>query len=191
MKVTSRTPTSGALAAVVALLTVCGPTDDASAQPRLDLAVKATFLYKLAPCVDWPPTASGLNDSGFDICVVGDDPFGQTLDRAVAGQQIGGRPITLRRIPVATHDTACKIMFIAGSRAQSVRDALKIMRGLPVLTVTYEQPGGGVVDFVIDQGRVHFRIDDQAASDDGLIISSKLLSLAVSVNPRRGSGSRR
>jgi hypothetical protein len=40
------------------------------------------------------------------------------------------------------------------------------------------------------QGRVRFRIDDQTAADDGLSISSKLLSLAVSVRLRKaGSNS--
>ena len=187
----SRPITPSSLSAVFALLAAITAAGGASAQPRLDLAVKATFLYKLAPFVDWPAAAAGSYEASFDICVVGDDPFGQTLDHAVTGQQIGGRQIMVRRMAVATRDAPCKIMFIGGSRAQSVREALKTMRGAPVLTVTDDQASGGVIDFVIDQGRVHFRIDDQAAADDGLTVSSKLLSLAVSVNPRRGSGGRR
>lgn len=187
----SRPITPSSLSAVFALLAAITAAGGASAQPRLDLAVKATFLYKLAPFVDWPPDVAPSSDNSFAICIVGDDPFGPTLDRAVAGQQIGGRPITVRRLAVATRNSGCRIAFIAGSRTQSVRDALKILRGSPVLTVTDETPNGGVIDFVIDQGRVHFRIDDEAAADGGLAISSKLLSLAVAVNPRSGSGQRR
>ncbi len=191
MTVAARSFLPGLLPALPALLAISLSAGGATAQPRLDLAVKATFLYKLAPFVDWPPDPAGPADAGFDICVVGDDPFGPTLDHAVAGQQIGGRPIMVRRLPLAAHDAPCKIMFIAGSHGQSVHDALKIMRGAPVLTVTDDQRSGAVIDFVIDQGRVHFRIDDQTAADDGLAVSSKLLSLAVTVNPRRGSGERR
>ena len=186
----SRSLPSGLPVVLLALLTGALSVGGATAQPRLDLAVKATFLYKLAPFVDWPPDSAGGAGGTFDICVVGDDPFGPTLDHAVTGQQVAGRPIMVRRLPLAARDAACKIMFIAGSHSQSVHDALKIMRGAPVLTVTDDQ-SGGVIDFVIDQGRVHFRIDDQAAADDGLVISSKLLSLAVGVNPRRGAGPRR
>ena len=80
------------------------------------------------------------------------------------GETIGGRPIMVRRLPIAARDADCKIMFIAGSHAQSVHDALKTVRGAPILTVTDEQANGGVVDFIIDQGRVHFRIDDQGYS---------------------------
>ena len=188
---TARLRSPGSLAAFVALAFAATAPSGARAQPRLDVAVKATFLYKLAPFVDGPPDPAGSSDGGFDICVVGDDPFGPTLDRAVAGQQIGGQAIKVRRLAVAARDAGCKIMFLGGSRGQSVHDALKAMRGAPVLTVTDEQANGGVIDFVVEQGRVHFRIDDQAAADDGLVISSKLLSLAVAVNPRRGSGARR
>jgi hypothetical protein len=187
----ARAPIPRLLAASIALLAGFAAAGGASAPERLDLAVKATYLYKLAPFVDWPPGVSPGADGAFDICVVGDDPFGPVLDRAVAGQQVGGHPIVLRRLPAAARDSGCEIMFIAGSRGQSVKDALRLMHGAPVLTVTDDQSSRGVVDFVIDQGRVHFRIDDDAAADDGLTISSKLLSLAVAVNPRRGGGSRR
>jgi hypothetical protein len=37
---------------------------------------------------------------------------------------------------------------------------------------------------VDDENHVRFDIDDRAASADGLVISSKLLSLATSVKPR-------
>jgi len=57
-----------------------------------------------------------------------------------------------------------------------------------VLTVTDSQSSPGIVDFVADEGRIRFRIDDQAAAENDLAISSKLLRLAMSVVPRRGGG---
>ena len=56
------------------------------------------------------------------------------------------------------------------------------MRGAPVLTVTDDagDPAArGMIDFVLRDGRVRFRIDPRAAERSGLVISSKLLSLAV------------
>ena len=66
-----------------------------------------------------------------------------------------------------------------------MKEALQAVAGAPVLTVTDGPEAPGVVDFVMDQGRVRFRLNDQTAADNGLTISSKLLSLAVSVTPRR------
>ena len=68
------------------------------------------------------------------------------------------------------------------SRRQSPAEALREIRGQPVLTVTDEagDPNArGMIDFVLREGRVRFRIDPRMAERSGLLISSKLLSLAV------------
>jgi hypothetical protein len=162
----------------------------AQAQESLETAVKAAYLYKFAPFVDWPAAAAAhAAGAPFTICVIGADPFGPVLDRAVAGQKVGDRPIAVRRLAAAAHDSPCDIAFLGGSRAQSVKDELTVLHGAPVLTITDGGTAPGVVDFALTQGRVRFRVDDQAAAEDGLTISSKLLSLAVSVRPRKTSGS--
>jgi hypothetical protein len=56
-----------------------------------------------------------------------------------------------------------------------------------VLTVTdsaRDEPARGIINFLIQNNRVRFEIDNGAAAESGLTISSKLLSLAVSVKPR-------
>jgi len=56
-----------------------------------------------------------------------------------------------------------------------------------VLTVTdsmTDPRSKGIINFVIDNNRVRFEIDNRAAAENGLTISSKLLSLAISVRPR-------
>ena len=72
--------------------------------------------------------------------------------------------------------------FVAPSPRQAVAEALDKVRGTPVLTVTDDGPdpaSRGVIDFVLRDGHIRFRIDGRAAGGDGLAISSKLLSLAV------------
>ena len=161
----------------------------AQAQESLEVAVKAAYLYKFAPFVEWPAAAAHPAGAPFTVCVVGADPFGPVLDRAVAGQKVGDRPIAVRRLATAAHDSPCDIAFLGGSRAQSVKDELVVLHGAPVLTVTDGGTATGVVDFALTEGRVRFRVDDQTAAEDGLTVSSKLLSLAVSVRPRKTSGS--
>jgi hypothetical protein len=173
--------------AVVALA-LSGLAGAVRAQESLETAVKAAYLYKFAPFVGWPGAAARAGQP-FTVCVVGADPFGSVLDRAVAGQKVGDRPIAVRRLATAARDSACEIAFLGGSRGQSVKDGLGILHGAPVLTVTDGSPYPGVIDFALTQGRVRFRVDDQAAADSGLTISSKLLSLAVSVRSRKTSGS--
>ena len=152
----------------------------------LEYAVKATYLYKLAAFVTWP--SSGLPLDAFVICVVGPSPVGTLLDRAVKGQTVQQRPVVVRRYASVISNPGCQMMYVAGSGVQRVADVLAAVRGAPVLTVTDGQDAAGatgIINFVVMDGRVRFEIDEGAAAENGLVISSKLLSLAVRVNPRR------
>jgi hypothetical protein len=76
----------------------------------------------------------------------------------------------------------CNILFVGPSRRQPAAEALDRVRGQPILTITDEagDPATrGMIDFVLKDTRVRFRIDPRAAERSGLVISSKLLSLAV------------
>ena len=147
----------------------------------LEYAVKANYLYKFAPFVEWPDRAFPSPTSPFNICVVGEDPFGKGLDDAVQGQRVGERPISVRRAPAAGPGMNCQILFASKSTAQSAADTLRAVAGAPVLTVTDQSHGvsGGMIQFVMRDGRVKFEINAAAAEASGLQISSKLLGLAT------------
>ena len=152
----------------------------------LEYPVKATYLYKFAPFVTWPDTAFSAAGSPFVICILGEDPFGPVLDQAVSTQRIGQRALLVRRLDRVDRGSGCQILYLGGARGQSAGDAIAAVRGTPVLTVTdaARAEPQGVIHFVVRDNRVRFQIDDQAAAQNGLAISSKLLSLAVSVRPR-------
>jgi len=147
----------------------------------LEVAIKATDLYKFAAFVDWPPSAFSGPAEPTILCITGDDPFGPLLDQAVRGQKIGLRPVVVTRLDRVERGAACHVLFVAPSRRQSPAEALDKVRGLPVLTVTDAADGAarGMIDFVLKDSRVRFRIDLKAAERGGLTISSKLLGLAV------------
>ncbi len=162
------------------------PCGAAGAQgPSLEYAVKATYLCKFPPFVEWP---TGSSAKPLELCVAGDDPFGPLLDQAAGGQRIGDRPLSVRRLDAVGSAEGCDILYVAGSPQQSVAQALAAVRGAPVLSVTdaaMSPDAKGIVHFVVVDNRVRFEIDAQAASASGLKISSKLLDLAVNVR-RRG-----
>jgi len=153
----------------------------AVAAPSLEYAIKAAYLYKLAAFVNWSAS------SPLRICVIGDDPFKTVLDQAVNGVSVAGRPVQISRYDAAQPTMACQIAYVAGSSAQSRADALKALKGAPVLTVTDQgsdsDPASeeGVVNFVLTDNRVRFDIDQHQAVEDHLALSGKLLSLAIEV----------
>ena len=172
----------GVIFSALLVATALWPLAPANAgDASLEYAVKANFLYKFAPFVAWPPAALADPAAPFRICVIGDDPFGATLDNAVRGQRIGTHRITVRRATAATRGMGCHVLFVGRSRVQSSADMLAAVTGEPVLTVTDPGNGtsGGMIQFVMRNGRIRFTIDATAASASGLNISSKLMELAV------------
>ncbi len=178
----ARTRARACLAAALALLLHAVTVRSAAAQTSLEIAIKATDLYKFAAFVDWPPSAFAGPADPTVLCIAGDDPFGAVLDQVVRGQRVGDRPIMVTRLERVDRGAPCNILFVAPSRRQPPAEALDKVRGQPVLTITDEagDPNArGMIDFVLQEGRVRFRIDPRMAERSGLQISSKLLSLAV------------
>jgi len=181
-----RTPVSVRRVASVAFsILFCACNGNASpSDSAIEFEVEATYLYKFAPFVEWPASAYASPSSPLNLCIVGSDPVASIVDQAAAGQSVGTHPVAVHHIPEAVPGAGCQIMYIAGTEGQSVQQALAAMKGAPVLTVTDEasHPGDrGIISFVVSDNHVRFDIDDAAAAQAGVTISSKLLGLAHSV----------
>ena len=150
-----------------------------AAEP-LELAVKAAYLTKFGIYVEWPDTAPG---SAINLCVAGEDPFGKTLDSAAASQQPGNRPISVQRLKSVTPESDCDIAYF-GNGDPAAPQAIESLRGSPVLTVSDSSGKGAIINFVLKDNRVRFEIDEAAAAQNKLVLSAKLLSLALNVKPR-------
>lgn len=171
----------------VALIVGASPTMALAADVReaaLEPAVKASYLFKFAPFITWPDRAFSGPSQPFMICVVGEDPFESVLDEVVRGQRMGGHPVAVRRLGKSPSVGACHILY-AGKSAQA-GDYLPFqgLSGQAVLTVTDTSTGisGAMIRFVKLGGRVRFQIDAAAAKASGLVVSSKLLGLAISAD---------
>lgn len=179
------------LAALACICIALTPGAIATAQAQAqEYALKAAFLYKFGLYIEWPSSAFSSPTSPINLCVAGEDPFGKSLDKVVAGERINGRNVVIRRLQTAGRDSGCHILYIGGSDAQRREQIVEAVRGSSVLTVSDARgstSGAGIIDFVIKDNRVRFDIDDEAAAQNGLAISSKLLSLALNVKRRASS----
>jgi hypothetical protein len=88
-------------------------------------------------------------------------------------------------------DSGCHILYIARSDKLQPRQVIELVRGNSVLTVSDAVSGdGAIINFVIKDNRVRFDIDDEAAAQNELTMSSKLLSLALNVKRRQSREAR-
>jgi hypothetical protein len=152
-----------------------------AAEAKLEYEVKAAFLLNFTKFIEWPPAAFISAEAPLTICVLGDDPFGNSLDQVVAGESVSGRRLAVQRIKGIT-PKACQVLYVSKSEKE-VPGILSAL-GPGVLTVS-DREGflreGGMIGFVIEGRRVRFDINLHAASRASLAISSRLLSVARSV----------
>jgi hypothetical protein len=161
-------------------------------QPKpSEFQVKAAYLYNFGRFVEWP--AEGAPDKGgsFQICVLGMDPFGQTLDATLASETIGGKSVMAKRISKPQDVDGCRIVFISSSEESHLKDVLAALEKTSVLTVS-DIPGfsqrGGMIGFLLDGNRVRFDVNLAIAKEAGLTLSSELLKVATNVRNDSHSG---
>jgi len=144
--------------------------------------VKAAFLFNFAKFVDWPSRKFTEPDSPLIIGIVGSDPFGALLEEQVQDQRINDRIVVVRHIQSMEELRKCHMIFVCRSEADRLGPILSEVRGDNVLTVGETDKfisHGGMINFVVVDGNVHFQINDSAARHAGLKISSKLANLAL------------
>ena len=153
--------------------------------------VKATYLYNFGRFVQWPATATATKSDSFSICVLGQDPFGPTLDTTLAGEKLDGKPLTVKRISAPQDAGDCRILFISSTEDSHLKDILVALDESGVLTVS-DMPAfsrrGGMIQFVLDGDKVRFEINLTKAETAKLTLSSELLKVATNVrrNTRPG-----
>lgn len=152
--------------------------------------VEAAYLFNFAKFVTWPPASPGQGGA-FNICVLGDNPFGPSLDRIITGEKIDGKVVVDKKISSPEEAPACSILYISSSEASRLGRILNLVKDAPILTVS-DIPDfaehGGIIQFVLRENRVRFEVNLVPVQRDHLIFSSELLKVAVGV--RRAEGGR-
>ncbi|HEY1772714.1 MAG TPA: YfiR family protein [Gammaproteobacteria bacterium] len=157
---------------------VAQPDPDAvAAQQRIE----AAYLYKFGSYITWPDSSFAGADSPIVIGVAGADTLADDLSTLVQGRDIGGRPVKVKRVRPDDPLGGIDILFV-GTRADAL---FATARGLPILVVTDGDDGlarGATVSFVLVDDRVRFDVALDSAQQNGLKLSSLLLSVAHSVS---------
>ena len=152
--------------------------------------MKAAFLYHFVEFVEWPQ-ASPLPPATITIGVLGKDPFGDVLDKAILDKRVAGRTLAIRRFASVEVLEPCEILFISSSEMAHLPKILARLGQAPVLTVGEADRfarHGGMIGFFFEDGRLRLEVNRAAAERSGLRVSSKLLSVARLVKPDGADG---
>lgn len=170
------------LRALLALLGMATAPWAAASPPISEAAVKAAFVYNFAKFAEWP------NDSApqepIRLCLYGSrDAFMAAL-ADIEGKSAQNRPIRVQKVARPSEFRGCHILAVAESEAKQLPDVLRAAEELGALTVAEIEgfaDAGGAIGLVVDNERVQFEINLDAARRANLKISSQLLKLARKV----------
>lgn len=153
-----------------------------AAEAPSEQEVKAAFLLNFTKFIEWPESAFAAADAPFSICIPGKDPVGKSLDEIVAGESAQGHPLTVRRLSEPGNLQACQVLVLDSSQKETHRTLSELRGG--ILTVgdgANFTRDGGMIGFVIENRRVRFVINQRAAEQAMLRLSSRLLNVAKAV----------
>ncbi|MGD0938921.1 MAG: YfiR family protein [Terracidiphilus sp.] len=164
------------------------------AQSRMsEYAVKAAYLFNFGKFVRFAASEAANNQQTFDICIVGEDPLGHTLDTLTENEQLDGKPVRVARLKTSAGAHGCAIAYISSSEGARVRADLDALRGQAVLTVSDAAnflQQGGMIQFLTVENHVRFAVNLDAVRSARLTLSSELLRVATSVSGETSPGVR-
>lgn len=141
--------------------------------------LKLAYLYKILAFISLPQSA----ESRIDVVVVGGADFGADL-YTLDGKKVGGKSLVIRSYKTPEDLAGCEVVFIAGGSRLTVANILQILDGRSCLTVG-DRPNfvdqGGMVGFVIREGKLLFEVNQKAVVKQGLRVNSNLLEVASRV----------
>ena len=137
--------------------------------------------------MSWPAGCFSAANAPLVIGVWGGNPFHEDLKNMVAGKSIAGHPVVFRVLTSPDGAKDCQILFVSQSAQKDTPAIFAALHGASVLTVTENLPhfagSGFAINLVMVADNIRFEINNPAAEQAGLTISSKLRSLAFTPNP--------
>lgn len=179
------------LAGVLTLALFCAPVSPQTRPSQYD--VEAAYLLDFGKFTRLSTDSQALRRATFDICIVGQDLIGPTIDKLAANDTIDGRVVRVLHGIDASQARTCAIVLISTHVGNEIREDLDILSSADVLTVG-DSPDflndGGMIQFVIEDNHVRFAVNLNSVRKAHLALSSQLLRVALYVRgqPRPGVG---
>lgn len=163
------------------LLVAACPYARSQSEGSTEYSLKLAFLYNFTKFVEWPTDAFPNASAPFEVCMVGRDPFGDHLEQSLRDRTVDNRPMAFRRSTSGDNLKGCQIVFVTAEAKGQAPSIVSRLKSSSVLTVGETKgfaANGGIVNFIVEENRLRFEVNLDAARQTRLSISSKLLALA-------------
>jgi hypothetical protein len=139
------------------------------------------FIYNFSKYVKWP---DGQSSGKFVIGVFGSSSIKKDLEAMASTKKVNGITIEVKQFDSTAGIDECNILYVSSSESDRMTEIIQATNSKPVLLVT-DKPGlakkGAAINFVEQEGKVKFELNQQNAESRGLKVSGSLSSLAIIV----------
>ena len=145
--------------------------------------LKAAYTLNFARFTDWP--APEQTTAPLQFCVVGNNETTTALMELKG--TIYGRPVMARSLRLPGNIEGCALLYLTDIPQYRLSRILTALKGKTLLTIS-DIPGfaskGGMIELLIKNQRLRFKINRKAVHQSGLKLDIKLLKLAIHVYPK-------
>ena len=155
-------------------------TSFAETKGSKEYQLKAAYLLNFARFVYWPEAAFTHTAEKFNICVYGENPFGDSLDR-LSSKKIHNRKIHIIYTDNSEKIVACHIVYVGKSKKSTYAEELKEHKNSILLSVSDIGDfslNGGMIEFIRVKKKIKFIINVNESMDAGIKYRSQLLEVA-------------
>jgi YfiR/HmsC-like len=145
--------------------------------------LKSQFILNFARFTTWPSAAFATPSSPLVVGFVGAPELADVFEKLATGKNINGRELKAKRFDsAAALDDSCQVVVAPpGSQGKAVAAKVK---GKHVLLVGQDSgflEAGGIINLIVDGGKISFEINLAPARAASLELDQKLKTLAKSV----------
>ncbi|MCX6903989.1 MAG: YfiR family protein [Verrucomicrobia bacterium] len=181
-----QTPLGGFIVLGMMVCSLMGRTRAAGAEAVSfqEHPVKAAFIYNFFKFVEWPASRFQETNAPLLIGVVGRGPITAALEAAVQDRKINGRNLLVQAVATPEEARAAHLLFVAATEDKQLDKLLKALATSSVLTVGESEAfarQGGMICFVLENGKIRFEINMDSAQRAGVKVSAQLQKLARTV----------
>lgn len=146
-----------------------------------DYRFHSVFIYNFTKYIQWPAE----NQSGdFIIGVLGNSPISGELEKMATNRTVGMQKIVIQRFKSASEVNNCHILFVPNTNTNDFASIQEKLKGKHTLVIT-EKTGmahkGSGINFVQQDNKWKFELNEVATQNAGLKVSKELSKLAINV----------
>lgn len=144
-----------------------------------DYKYHPSYIYNFTKYIQWP---ANYQSGDFVIGVLGNSGIIAELEKMAATKSVGSQNFVIKKYSNISEVEKCQMLFIPSNKSKELASALEKLSGQSTLVLT-EKPGLGVegsgINFILDNGRWKFELNEAAAAKNKLKVSSELTRFAI------------